>query len=197
MDGKLKNSETHQNTGNPNRLTQVISGSQVSSYEYDADGRMLKKVDTLNTAGTTLYVSEDYEVIWSAPQVTATTTYTHKLYFPMMANSTGWSADNALVRATYRFNGQPIAVREGITLTAGALRHPHRRHTFLATPARRVTAPWRRSVDKISNTRRASLWPVRVYHCTQRPFLHFVSNGFSQFHCDTTVKRVGDFVDLI
>ncbi len=69
-----------------NRLTQVVSGSQVSRYEYDADGRMVKKVES---TGVTLYVSEDYEVIWSTPPVTATSTYTHKLYFPMMATTPG------------------------------------------------------------------------------------------------------------
>ncbi|MCL4507182.1 MAG: RHS repeat-associated core domain-containing protein [Chloroflexi bacterium] len=95
-------------------ITNTVSG-QVTQYFYDADGQRVKRV---TPQGTTWYVSADYEVTGPAPVVTVTvpTTYTHKLYFPIIANSTP-PVNLAPARVTYRFNGQQVAVREGVTLT--------------------------------------------------------------------------------
>ncbi|MCL4507180.1 MAG: RHS repeat-associated core domain-containing protein [Chloroflexi bacterium] len=48
--------------------------------------------------------------------VTVPATYTHKLYLPIIANSTP-PVNLAPARVTYRFNEQQVAVREGVTLT--------------------------------------------------------------------------------
>ena len=103
-----------------NRLVEVISGTQHTQYFYDADGQRVKRI---TSQGTTLYVGADYEV--TGPSQIVTPTYAHKLYLPVMActNCTGVPAVNpppmnvASARVTYRFNGQPVAVREGETLT--------------------------------------------------------------------------------
>ncbi|HEY3342949.1 MAG TPA: hypothetical protein VGK81_13060 [Anaerolineae bacterium] len=97
-----------------------FSGTQLTQYFYDADGQRVKRVTPQDT---TLYVSADYQV--TGPSQIVTPTYTHKLYLPVMActNCSGVPAvDPPLVnvasaRVTYRFNGQPVAVQEGITLT--------------------------------------------------------------------------------
>ncbi|MCL4507181.1 MAG: RHS repeat-associated core domain-containing protein [Chloroflexi bacterium] len=95
-------------------ITNTVSG-QVTQYFYDADGQRVKRV---TPQGTTWYVSADYEVTGSAPvqTVTVPATYTHKLYLPVIANSTP-PVNLAPARVTYRFNGQQVAVREGVTLT--------------------------------------------------------------------------------
>ncbi len=76
-----------------------------------------KRVDA---SGTTAYVGADDEVLWLVPTQTVTTTapatLTRKPYFPIIANSTP-PVNLAPARVTYRFNGQQVAVREGVTLT--------------------------------------------------------------------------------
>jgi RHS repeat-associated protein len=79
--------------------------------------------------GTTVYVNADYEVTGPsqmvAPPSTLPPTYTHKLYLPVVscAGCNGIPSLNepllnlATTRVTYRFNGQQVAVREGVTLT--------------------------------------------------------------------------------
>ena len=98
-----------------NRLVEVVSGTQHTQYFYDADGQRVKRVTPQSTIW---YVSADYEVTGPEPVVTVTVpaTYTHKLYFPIIANSTP-PVNLAPARVTYRFNGQQVAVREGVTLT--------------------------------------------------------------------------------
>ena len=79
--------------------------------------------------GTTTYVNTNYEVTGPSQMVVPTSTlpptYTHKLYLPVVAcaGCNGIPSLNepllnlAAARVTYRFNGQQVAVREGVTLT--------------------------------------------------------------------------------
>jgi RHS repeat-associated protein len=67
-------------------------------------------------------VSADYEVTGPSQMVMPAVppTFTHKLYFPIMANAGGVyipPVNLATARVTYRFNGQQVTVREGVTLT--------------------------------------------------------------------------------
>ncbi|MCL4507177.1 MAG: hypothetical protein M1140_14320 [Chloroflexi bacterium] len=68
-----------------NRLVEVVSGTQHTQYYYDADGQRVKRVTPQSTIW---YVSADYAVTGSAPvqTVTVPTTYTHKLYLPVIGN---------------------------------------------------------------------------------------------------------------
>jgi RHS repeat-associated protein len=107
-----------------NRLVVVTNttASQVTQYFYDADGSRVKRV---SPQGTTFYVNADYEV--TGPSQMVTPTFSHKLYFPVMAcaSSDGSGIPSlgipplnlATARVIYRFNGQQVAVREGVTLT--------------------------------------------------------------------------------
>ncbi len=74
-----------------------------------------------------VYVNADYEVTGPSQMVMPTVppTYTHKLYLAIVtcASCNGIPPVSALpmnlaaARVTYRFNGQQVAVREGVTLT--------------------------------------------------------------------------------
>ena len=109
-----------------NRLVVVTNTntSQVTQYFYDADGNRVKRV---GPQGTTVYVNADYEVTGPSQMVMPSLppTYTHKLYLPVVAcaGCNGIAPVSALpmnlatARVTYRFNGQQVAVREGVTLT--------------------------------------------------------------------------------
>ena len=111
-----------------NRLVVVTNTttSQVTQYFYDADGNRVKRI---SPQGTIVYVNTDYEVTGPsqmvAPPSTLPPTYTHKLYLPVVscAGCNGIPSLNepllnlAAARVTYRFNGQQVAVREGVTLT--------------------------------------------------------------------------------
>jgi RHS repeat-associated protein len=111
-----------------NRLVVVTNttSSQVTQYFYDADGTRVKRI---SPQGTTIYVNADYEVTGPsqmvAPPSTLPPTYTHKLYLPVVscAGCNGIPSLNepllnlAPARVTYRFNGQQVAVREGVTVT--------------------------------------------------------------------------------
>jgi len=101
-------------------VTNTTTG-QVTRYFYDADGNRVKRI---GPQGTTLYVNADYEVTGPSQMVTPTVTipptYTHKLYLAFVACASCISApllNLASARVTYRFNGQQVAVREGVTLT--------------------------------------------------------------------------------
>jgi RHS repeat-associated protein len=101
-------------------VTNTTTG-QVTRYFYDADGNRVKRI---GPQGTTLYVNADYEVTGPSQMVTPTVTipptYTHKLYLAFVACASCISAplvNLATARVTYRFNGQQVAVREGVTLT--------------------------------------------------------------------------------
>ena len=109
-----------------NRLVAVTNTNtgQVTQYFYDADGNRVKRV---GPQGTTVYVNADYEVTGPSQMVMPSLppTYTHKLYLPVVAcaGCNGIAPVSALpmnlasARVTYRFNGQQVAVREGVTLT--------------------------------------------------------------------------------
>ena len=111
-----------------NRLVVVTNTitSQVTQYFYDADGNRVKRI---SPQGTTVYLNADYEVTGPsqmvAPPSTLPPTYTHKLYLPVVscAGCNGIPSLNepllnlAPARVTYCFDGQQVAVREGVTLT--------------------------------------------------------------------------------
>jgi RHS repeat-associated protein len=101
-------------------VTNTTTG-QVTRYFYDADGNRVKRI---GPQGTTVYVNADYEVTGPSQMVTPTVTipptYTHKLYFAIVASAGGVYTplvNLAPARVTYRFNGQQVAVREDVTLT--------------------------------------------------------------------------------
>ena len=111
-----------------NRLVVVTNtnANQVTQYFYDADGNRVKRI---SPQGTTVYVNADYEVTGPSQMVVPTSTlpptYTHKLYLPVVfcSGCNGIPSLNepllnlATARVTYRFNGQQVAMREGVTLT--------------------------------------------------------------------------------
>lgn len=96
----------------------------ITQYFYDADGTRVRRN---SLQGTTAHVNTDYEVTGPSQMVMPPLppTYTHKLNLAIVtcANCNGIPPVSALpmnlasARVTYRFNGQQVAVREGVTLT--------------------------------------------------------------------------------
>ncbi|MCL4506710.1 MAG: hypothetical protein M1434_11110 [Chloroflexi bacterium] len=95
-----------------NRLASVTKGSQTTSYFYDADGALVRKVEP---RGMTVYAGADYEV-FSATVVTTgipiTFTRVHTLYLPMAFGAPPAGACQSTCQY-YQFNGARVAVRTG------------------------------------------------------------------------------------
>ena len=103
--------------GVENRLTQVLSGTQLTTFGYDGDG---KRTIQTTVSGTTLFVGPLYEVFVpvsaTMPTITSTVypTQTYTARLPLVMG--GWNGvDGALGQATkyYFADGRRIAMRDG------------------------------------------------------------------------------------
>ncbi len=110
-----------------NRLTQIVSGTITTTFTYDGDGNLVKKVAP---EGTTLYVGAHYEVrplpASPLPIPQPPPTLPKRIFLPLVANDALFvDGRPAQPVKYYLLNGQRIASRAGSAGTVTYYYHDH------------------------------------------------------------------------
>jgi YD repeat-containing protein len=110
-----------------NRLTQIVSGTITTTFTYDGDGNLVKKV---TPEGTTLYVGTHYEVrplpVSPLPVPQPPPTLPKRIFFPLVANDALFvDGRPAQPVKYYLVGGQRIASRAGSVGVVTYYYHDH------------------------------------------------------------------------